>query len=72
MHKCMFITCVHVPYKFLWCIYRNPLASITDIVERPIIGPALCIGDHMLLWEEPPSVIEDVSPIGKYSNRVTN
>lgn len=41
----------------------NPLASITDIVERPIIGPALCIGDHMLLWEEPPSVIEDVSPI---------
>ena len=55
-----------------WCIYRNPLASITDVVERPIIGPALCIGDHMILWEEPPSVIEDVNPIGGYSNRLTH
>ena len=41
------------------------MASITDVVEKPIVGPALCIGDHMLLWEEPSGVIGDVTPIGK-------
>ena len=29
------------------------------------MGPALCIGDHMLLWEEPSSATENVNPIGK-------
>lgn len=46
-------------------MYRDPLASIHDVVEKPIIGPALCIGEYMLAWEDPTTVAEDTSPIGK-------
>ena len=51
--------------QLLHYTYRNPLASISDVVEKPIVGPGLCIGDHILLWEEPSSATENVNPIGK-------
>ncbi|XP_065910195.1 MYCBP-associated protein-like isoform X3 [Dysidea avara] len=40
----------------------DPLASITDVVEKPILGPSLCIGEHTLAWEGPPSDTMDMTP----------
>lgn len=44
---------------------RDPLASITDVVERPVLGPSLCIGEHTLTWEGPPSDTVDMTPNGE-------
>ena len=34
-------------------------------MERPVLGPSLCIGEHTLAWEGPPSDTVDMTPNGE-------